>query len=463
VGKNTTGNTTYRTATFGYGPGALSYDGQKDWVRAVSNSCPEPATITKLGVYIDTGSGEARLGFYDATGSGGNPGALLAETLSFAVSPAAWTDSDVIARAFYDTGACWLAETLDNYVTKIKADYITNACRFRALAYGPLPNPYGACDLCHYRMSIRATYYRGKGYAVGTRFQAVCSGNSVTLYVYFGLGSSGNFRVALYPDFGNHPTTKIVESSSKTIIPGQWNPITVVSTAIVDGLFYWPLFQFDNAATLPHRETGVAGSKSFYYAMTYGSFPADLTGLGTVESDTNASIWSIYVSQDFNPPPPAPNTWGFAEGSNCFIVDYTEDYREIATMIVLKGGKDADGVDICVMVADEAAATQYGKRVSIFSESQWISVAMAELRGNQLLSVKKLPAIAITIQAPASAVRVGDIATLVSPTLGVNSNFIIQSVDFQEFGDTPMTLQLTSIVPTILDFLNLIQRNLEKR
>ena len=154
----------------------------------------------------------------------------------------------------------------------------------------------------------------------------------------------------------------------------------------------------------------------------------------------------------------------FTEGVNCYLVDYTIDYREIATVVTLKGGKDDTGQDITVTVQDETAIAQYGMRAIPFSESQWTTQTLCQLRALRLLSDYSKPAININLDVQPDILAVGDTVTLVLPSLNLNDAFKILSVahGFGSKGETTR-LELTNRSPNLSDLLSSLQRNLEKR
>ena len=149
---------------------------------------------------------------------------------------------------------------------------------------------------------------------------------------------------------------------------------------------------------------------------------------------------------------------------NCYLADYTIDYREIATVVTLKGGKDDAGKDIVVTVQDETAIAQYGMRAIPFSESQWTTQTLCQLRALRLLSDYSKPAINISLDVQPDIVAVGDTVALISPSLDVNDAFKILSVahGYGSKGET-MRLELTNRSATLSDLLSSLQRNLEKR
>lgn len=153
----------------------------------------------------------------------------------------------------------------------------------------------------------------------------------------------------------------------------------------------------------------------------------------------------------------------FAEGSNCFIMEYVEDWREIGTVIVLKGGKDGSGADIVVTVEDEDAIRKYGRRVLIFSEPQWKTSLLCELRALQLLSNYSKPSVTVRLDAEPEIINVGDAVAFKSSSMGVDDTFTAQSVSYEYTEDEKMILELTNRSVTLADLLSALQRQIERR
>ncbi|MCJ7506346.1 hypothetical protein MUP05_07770 [Candidatus Bathyarchaeota archaeon] len=285
LGKDTTGDTSYPEVTVGSTNTETTAD--VGGTLMGNTYAFTRMTIKKLGCY-SSGNSHAKLGLYNSDLS-----QIVITEAEIATVASQW-NYRTLATRYYANANFYIMGNGEG----------SGALRYTGGAFGlkykifPYANAWttGGFGDSGERLGVQAVCYRGKGFVLGTRFQAPASGNPIKAYVYFDVGSSGNFRVAVHADAGNHPTTKISESASQAIVAGAWNEITIPSTGIVGGTWYWPLFQFDNLAALPHRATGVAGNYSFYYGLDYGAFPADLTGLGTVESGTSANMWSIYIN-----------------------------------------------------------------------------------------------------------------------------------------------------------------------
>ena len=77
-------------------------------VLAQEAALSQSATIVSLSFYVTQASGSLILGLYDATGSGGHPGKLLAVTGSFA-PVSGWNTANVVTPASLAAGNYWLA------------------------------------------------------------------------------------------------------------------------------------------------------------------------------------------------------------------------------------------------------------------------------------------------------------------------------------------------------------------
>src|SRR5881394_2570439 len=101
----TLGETTILPTADGANAGVLVADGPY--------ALAQPSTLQSLSAYAATAAGHVRLGIYDATGTGGGPGALVAQTNSF-VPVAGWNTQPATATPTLQPGNYWLAFTPDN-------------------------------------------------------------------------------------------------------------------------------------------------------------------------------------------------------------------------------------------------------------------------------------------------------------------------------------------------------------
>src|SRR5215467_6189700 len=82
--------------------------GNGNLLAAQNATLSQPATIDSLSFYVTQASGNLVLGIYDASGPNGGPGALKAQTNSFAPITG-WNTANVIAPVSLPAGTYWLA------------------------------------------------------------------------------------------------------------------------------------------------------------------------------------------------------------------------------------------------------------------------------------------------------------------------------------------------------------------
>lgn len=107
----------------------------------------QTTTIATISFYIATAAGNLRLGLYDATGSGGKPGALLASTTE--ITPVVgWNTVPVIKQITLPAGTYWLAWLESNNGMHQKRDGGTGSITFYySYAYGLMPNTFDTSSL----------------------------------------------------------------------------------------------------------------------------------------------------------------------------------------------------------------------------------------------------------------------------------------------------------------------------
>jgi len=152
----------------------------------------------------------------------------------------------------------------------------------------------------------------------------------------------------------------------------------------------------------------------------------------------------------------------FTEGEDCYVASYTEDFRDVATCIVLKGGEDERGNAIVAIVSDEESAAKYGFRTKTIVENQWTTADQADLRARHLLANYCEPARNITIDCEPEPIEIGDIARFVSASMGIDGVFNVKAAqyDYGVDGDR-LLLQLTNRLVSLTDIVDAIQSNLQ--
>jgi hypothetical protein len=107
---------------------------------AQQTTLDQPATIQSLSFYVATASGKLRLGIYDASGSGGNPGAKKAETAE--ITPVVgWNTASVITPVSLPAGAYWLS-ALPSSDSLHPRRISSGNTRYVSCTYGSMPQTF---------------------------------------------------------------------------------------------------------------------------------------------------------------------------------------------------------------------------------------------------------------------------------------------------------------------------------
>jgi hypothetical protein len=96
------------------------------------------AVVQSLSFHAVNPAGQLRLGVYDATGPGGNPGALVAQTDAFTPT-VGWNTVAVITPAQLPAGNYWLAYFPSDNGLSFATDFSVGSFRAAALTFGPMP------------------------------------------------------------------------------------------------------------------------------------------------------------------------------------------------------------------------------------------------------------------------------------------------------------------------------------
>jgi glucose/arabinose dehydrogenase len=103
----------------------------------------QTATIQSLSFYVLGPAGQLRLGIYDATGPGGGPGNLKAQTNAFAPG-AGWNTQPVIAPVSLPAGNYWLAYLPSSSSLSFATNFSVGTYKFASWAFGPMPSTFPA-------------------------------------------------------------------------------------------------------------------------------------------------------------------------------------------------------------------------------------------------------------------------------------------------------------------------------
>ena len=102
------------------------------------------------------------------------------------------------------------------------------------------------------------------------RFQATTAGNVTTFK--FKASASGHVKVAIYSDSAGEPGTLLNAVNTSTAVVAGWNDITIPSTAVVSGTYYWLSYSSDAAIGYYQSATGTMRYKTYTYSSF--TFPA---------------------------------------------------------------------------------------------------------------------------------------------------------------------------------------------
>jgi serine protease len=135
------------------------------------------------------------------------------------------------------------------------------------------------------------------------RFQAEKTGHITQIWVYS--VASGHVKGAVYDDSGGSPTTLLnANNSSTAVIGGYWNPISIPSTAVTAGHYYWLAAANDTSGAISYGPAGSSDpSKGSAITFSSFSFTSNPTGLTSYTYQRPFAGWG-----DTTPPPLAVTT-----------------------------------------------------------------------------------------------------------------------------------------------------------
>jgi hypothetical protein len=101
----------------------------------------QTATLESLSFYVTQAAGKLRLSLYDATGPGGGPGALKAQTAEL-TPVVGWNTAPVTAQISLPAGAYWLAYLPSDDNLHFRVERSTGSTVYYSFAYGPMPSTF---------------------------------------------------------------------------------------------------------------------------------------------------------------------------------------------------------------------------------------------------------------------------------------------------------------------------------
>ena len=101
------------------------------------------ATIQSLSFYVNAAAGSLRLGIYDATGPGGGPGALKAQTNAF-TPVVGWNTAIVTTPVSLPPANYWLAYLPSSSSLNFAANFSIGSYKYATFTFGPMPATFPA-------------------------------------------------------------------------------------------------------------------------------------------------------------------------------------------------------------------------------------------------------------------------------------------------------------------------------
>ena len=114
------------------------------------------------------------------------------------------------------------------------------------------------------------------GYSLCQKFQASASGNCDKIEVYCLVNS--NVRVGIYTDNAGSPNTLLNQSASTAITSGGWRSITIDSTALTSGTYYWLACICETTGGTSNTFPGNTGVYTYQNMGGYTTLPSTATG-----------------------------------------------------------------------------------------------------------------------------------------------------------------------------------------
>ena len=122
----------------------------------------QQATLTALSFYVDSAAGQLRLSVYDASGAGGGPGKLVAETGAFTTVMTAdgWNTKPVVTQVKLNPGTYWLAYHPASNNLVFRKNDASNGCVIVSRTFGapPATFPSAGQNVISTQWSFYATF-----------------------------------------------------------------------------------------------------------------------------------------------------------------------------------------------------------------------------------------------------------------------------------------------------------------
>ena len=125
---------------------AADDSGNANLLLAQEATLSQTATLESLSFYVTQAAGKLRMGVYDATGPGGGPGALKAQTAE--ITPVVgWNTAAVVTQVSLPPGNYWLAYLPSDNNLHFRVERSTGATAYYGFTYGSLPSTFSASPI----------------------------------------------------------------------------------------------------------------------------------------------------------------------------------------------------------------------------------------------------------------------------------------------------------------------------
>jgi len=190
-----------------------SDSGNGNLLVAQKASLSQTANLQSLSFYVtEYESGSLRLGLYDATGTDGKPGALMAATAE--LTPAnGWNTANVITPVSLAPGDYWLAYLPSESGFKYPIQDGVGSFAYHPYDYNPMPDSFG--DLTGGGTGNGEwLFYATLTLSAGPTLSVARSGNNIT--ISWPAAASG-----------------FILESTASLLPGNWSPVTTPPVVVV--------------------------------------------------------------------------------------------------------------------------------------------------------------------------------------------------------------------------------------
>jgi putative hemolysin len=259
----------------------------------------QTGNITQMSVY-SRASGHVKVAIYED--NAGKPGNLLgANNTPTPVTAGRWNTISLPPTGVIQSTYYWLAAANDTAgAISHKGTAGSGSSRSKAITFSTfsfIPNPTGLTSYTYRRAfagwgevsapTIQQLIGTDKPGSANTaanklilaKFQAAQTGNITQMHVYS--RASGNVKAAVYADNAGKPGGLLNANNTPThVTAGQWNTISLPSTAVISGRYYWLAAANDTAGAISHTSTvGSGTSRSKAITFSTFSFTSNPTGL----------------------------------------------------------------------------------------------------------------------------------------------------------------------------------------